>query len=182
MDSTGKMMGETPHILIFTGDGKGKTTAALGMVLRASGHALRCLTVHFIKTEGAAGEYRALRALPGVEVLVTGCGFVPQPGCAAWERHRTAARQGWQLLEERAAANQYDLIVLDEILGAVKQGLIELATLCAWLDARAKSEVIVLTGRDAPRELIDRANTVSEITMVKHAYAQGDSARRGVEF
>ncbi len=170
------------HILIFTGDGKGKTTAALGMVLRASGHGLRCLTVHFIKAEGAAGEYRALRALPGVEVLVTGCGFAPPPGTPAWEKHSLAARQGWKLLEERVASHHYDIIVLDEILGAVKQGLMDLSTLCRWLDARGESEVIVLTGRDAPQELIDRAATVSEITMIKHAYAQGMSARKGVEF
>ncbi|MDD2598547.1 MAG: cob(I)yrinic acid a,c-diamide adenosyltransferase [Kiritimatiellae bacterium] len=171
-----------PRILIFTGDGKGKTTAALGMVLRACGHSMRCLVLHFIKSEGVAGEYRTLRTLPGVEVLVTGCGFAPPPGSSGWEKHRAAARRGWELLEERLAAASYDLIVLDEVLGAVKQGLIDLAELCAWLERRKGGEVIVLTGRDAPQALIDRADTVSEIKMIKHAYLQGEPARVGVEF
>lgn len=175
-------MNNKPRILIFTGDGKGKTTAALGMVLRATGHGMRCLVLHFIKSEGAAGEYRALRVLPGVEVLVTGCGFVPQPGSSAWEKHRAAACHGWELLEECIATNSYDLIVLDEILGAIKQGLIDLPTLCAWLDRRVAGEVVVLTGRDAPQMLVDRADTVSEMRMIKHAYTQGIPARKGVEF
>ncbi|MFA7174007.1 MAG: cob(I)yrinic acid a,c-diamide adenosyltransferase [Kiritimatiellia bacterium] len=182
MSSNEEILRSTPRILIFTGDGKGKTTAALGMVLRACGHAMRCLVIHFIKSEGVAGEYRALRALSGVEVLVTGCGFVPPPGSYDWEKHRAAARRGWELLEERVAASPYDLIVLDEILGAVKQGLIDLPTLCTWLDQRKAGEVIVLTGRDAPQELIERADTVSEIKMIKHAYMQGQPARQGVEF
>lgn len=182
MPSVREFLKPAPRILIFTGDGKGKTTAALGMVLRASGHMMRCLVIHFIKSEGKAGEYRALRGLPGVEVLVTGCGFVPSPESSAWDKHRVAALRGWELLEERVAASPYDLIVLDEILGAVKQGLIDLHTLGAWLDQRKQDEVIVLTGRDAPQELIERADTVSEIKMIKHAYMQGQPARQGVEF
>jgi len=175
-------MKDKPYILIFTGNGKGKTTAALGMVLRASGHALRSLVVQFIKLDGVAGEQQALKELAGVDVLITGLGFVSSVKSSTREKHVLAAQHGWQLLKERSAEEHYDIIVLDEILGAVHQGLIDLASVCHWLDKRPESEVIVLTGRNAPPELIERADTVSEIIAIKHAYANGYAARKGVEF
>lgn len=169
-------------VLIFTGDGKGKTTAALGLVLRSAGHAQRCLVVHFIKKPLTSGEYRILPKLPGVEELVVGLGFPPAPGTPEWEQHRQAALNGWKTVLEKTAATHYDTIVLDESCGALYAGLLDLPPVLQWLEQRSAGQVVVFTGRNAPPELVARADTVSEIRMVKHACQQGVAACRGVEF
>ena len=172
-------------VLVHTGDGKGKTTAALGLALRAWGDGLRVLVLQFIKHGGDYGERRALAALAAVdgrmELRACGRGFTTRGGLPP-EEHRRAAEAA--LAEARAAitGGSYDLIVLDEINYAVKFGLLSVADVLALLDVRPPSLHLVLTGRDAAPELIARADLVTEMRLVKHPYQRGIKAQRGIEF
>lgn len=174
--------GRKARILVITGDGKGKTTSSLGMVVRAVGHDMRVLMIHFIKADDTVGEVKALRRLPNVEVRVVGRGFLPRPDSPKLLDHQEAARHAWQQLVDDPETERFELIVLDELCSAVRYGLIALEPILEWLDTRPASQAIVLTGRDAPRALIEKADTVSEILHRKHGYDQGIQAQKGIEF
>jgi cob(I)alamin adenosyltransferase len=176
-------MTDKPRILIFTGPGKGKTTAALGMVMRASGHGLRTKIVQFLKSDKGSGETAALQYLPGVEFVRRGLGFVPkQPDDPRLVEHRRAAEEGLALAREAILSDAYDLVVLDEICGAVAAGLLaESAVADLLMQAPARLRV-VLTGRNAPAALIALADTVTEMHCVKHGLQQDRTAQQGVEF
>lgn len=168
------------NILIFTGDGKGKSTAAFGMAVRAFGHGQRVLIIQFLKQDQNVGELAGLKQL-GIEVKQVGRGFVPRPDHSAYEVHRQAARQGFALACKALNSRQHDLIVLDEICGAVAKGLLEEGEVVNAIEA-APPLNIVLTGRGAMQRLIELADTVSEVLPIKHALTDGVSAREGVEF
>jgi len=176
-------MHDKPRILIFTGDGKGKTTAAMGMVLRASSHGLRIKIVQFIKSDTGSGETAALKHLPGVEFVRRGLGFVPKHrDDPQFADHRRTAEEGLELAREAILSDTYDLVVLDEICGAITAGLLEeteVATLLQQAPARLR---LALTGRNAPAALIELADTVTEMRCVKHGLQQGRTAQPGVEF
>ncbi len=172
-----------PRILIFTGDGKGKTTAATGMMLRELGHGGTALLVQFMKSDTGSGEIAALRTFaPRCEVDIVGLGFVPAPTHPGFVRHREAATQGLDLARQRLADPAFHLVVLDEICGAIAHGLIATADVVAILASLRDNQVVVLTGRNAPPELVAIADTVSEIRCIKHGYNQGVAAQKGVEF
>ena len=170
------------RVLVITGDGKGKTTSSLGMVVRAVGHEMRVLVIHFIKADDTVSEVKTLRRLPGVEVRVAGRGFLPRPDSPKLPGHQEAARHAWQEMACDPESDRFDLIVLDEICAATRYGLLAVEPILEWLDTRPASQAIVMTGRDAPQALIDRADTVSEIIHRKHGYDQGIHAQKGVEF
>lgn len=171
------------RIVVITGDGKGKTTSALGMVVRAAGHGLRTCVIQFVKDRRDTGEVRALAQLPGMELHVCGDGFVlPSDDGPARNGHRRAAEAGLALARRKLADPSYGLIVLDEICGAVALGLLDVAAVCEALAAAAPGPAIVLTGRGAPPELIALADTVSRVDCVKHGYDAGCPAQPGVEF
>jgi cob(I)alamin adenosyltransferase len=174
------------RVLLFTGDGKGKTTAALGMVLRAVGHGQAARVIQFIKGDGRTGELAAAKALKGVEILQTGRGFVPAADAAAFSDHVSAAEGGMARAEEALADGQVRLLVLDEVCTAVAKGLVSeervLALLRRASEARGAELTVVLTGRGATSGLIARADTVTEMRCVKHGYASGWKAQAGVEF
>jgi cob(I)alamin adenosyltransferase len=172
----------TPRTLIFTGDGKGKTTAALGMVLRAVGHGQRVMVVQFLKSNKASGERHACALLPQVEWVQMGCGFVPMPEHPDYPRHRAAAQAALEFARTTVAAGQHDLIVLDEICGAIAHGLIDVEAVTGMLDEAGRSACVVLTGRGAPARLIEKADTVTDMRVIKHGYADGIAAQKGVEF
>jgi cob(I)alamin adenosyltransferase len=172
----------TNRVILLTGDGKGKTSSALGMALRAAGHGLRVSVVQFIKQRTDTGEARALRLLPGVEHRVCGQGFVRERAGAAFEAHAQAARDGLALAAERLRDPACGMVVLDEVCGAVSLGLLDARAVAEALAAAAPGTIAVLTGRDAPPELAALADTVSVVTCVKHAYEQGRPAQRGVEW
>ncbi len=165
------------RVLLFTGDGKGKTTAALGMAVRASGHGLRCLVVQFVKQRDT-GELHV--ALPGLDVRQTGLGFVPEPSDPRYEQHRAAAQEG--LLEAVGALATHDLVVLDEVCVAVAKGLLDEAQVIEAVRGAFPNCRIVLTGRGATPGLVALADTVTEMRCVKHAFAGGVGAQKGVEF
>jgi cob(I)alamin adenosyltransferase len=176
-------MTEKPRILIFTGPGKGKTTAALGMVLRASGHGLRTKIIQFLKSGKGSGEITALQHLPGVEFVRRGLGFVPkQQDDPSFAEHQSAAEEGLALAREAILSDYYDLVVLDEICGAIAAGLLAESAVANLLRVAPARLSLVLTGRHAPKALIDLADTVTEMHCVKHGLHQGRTAQKGVEF
>ncbi|MDR2850228.1 MAG: cob(I)yrinic acid a,c-diamide adenosyltransferase [Verrucomicrobiota bacterium] len=169
-------------MIVLTGDGKGKTTSALGMVLRAVGHGLRVCVVQFIKGGGDTGEARALRLLPGVAHRVCGNGFVTAREGAAFDAHARAAREGLAFAAEKLRDPSCGMVVLDEVCGAVALGLLSAGEVCETLRSAAPGKAVILTGRDACPELLELADTVSRIACEKHAYAQGTPAQPGVEW
>jgi cob(I)alamin adenosyltransferase len=171
--------------LVFTGNGKGKTTAAVGLTVRAAGNRMRVFFLQFIKGQWKTGERDILRSLPGVDLEVTGRGFtierlrnlrIPM------DDHVAAAAHGWQVAQQIVREADYDLVVLDEILGAVKANLVPLPELLALVRAKPPELHLVLTGRNAPPELIELADLVSEIQPIKHPLTSGIKAQRGIEF
>lgn len=176
------MTKEKGRIIIFTGDGKGKTTAALGMALRASGHGLRTLILQFIKADASVGELKGLKYLPGVEVIQMGRGFVPSPTNPAFSQHCQAARHALEKAVEALRSKRYDMIILDEICTAIALGLITEDQVVAVIDQSTKDSCLVLTGRGATDRLISKADTVTEMRCLKHGFEEGITAQKGVEY
>ncbi len=170
------------RVILLTGDGKGKTTSALGMVLRAAGHGMRICVAQFIKRDGETGEARALRLLPGVEHRACGRGFVLDRECRAFGTHAQAAREGLALAAERLRDPACGMVVLDEVCGAVALGLLPAREVCEAVAAASPGKIVVLTGRDACPELLGLADTVSRVACERHAYDRGVPAQAGVEF
>lgn len=171
-----------PRTLIFTGDGKGKTTAALGMALRAAGHGQRVLVVQFLKSNTATGELRGAAALPQITILPMGRGFVPDKDHPEFARHRQAAREALEFARGAVISGGYELIVLDEVCGAIARGLIDEAAVVGLMECPERTACLVLTGRAASAELITHADTVTEMRCVRHGLQQGIKAQKGVEF
>ena len=169
------------RVLLFTGEGKGKTTAALGMALRACGHNLPVLIVQFCKADATTGEIAAIENLDGVEIVQTGLGWVPQPSDPQFARHREAAERGLQRVEEDVEARRHRVIVLDEVCYAVARGLLQEARVTDVIRKAAPGCCLVLTGRGATPGLIELADTVTEMRCVKHAMNEGRPAQEGVE-
>jgi cob(I)alamin adenosyltransferase len=170
------------RILVFTGDGKGKTTAALGMALRAAGHGLPVAIVQFIKADRTVGEVQALARLPGMTIVQTGRGFLPKPGDPALTAHQAAAREGLDEARRIVATGQTRLVILDEICVAVARGLLDEADVLAVLRQARAGTCIVLTGRGATELLLAAADTVTEMREVKHGLQRGIAAQAGVEW
>lgn len=171
-------------ILVHTGDGKGKTTAGLGLALRAWGSGLRVLILQFIKGGWKYGELEAIERLGQldgrIEIRPLGLGLMRSDEDR--EKHIKAAAKALQESERMMVSGQYDLIIFDEINYAVKFGLISLDDVLALLDKKPEKLHVLLTGRDARPELIERADLVTEMKLVKHPYQQGIKAQQGIEF
>lgn len=171
-------------VVVITGNGKGKTTSAMGMVLRASGHGLRSCIIQFMKGDLYSGEWDGVKRLGDlVELHATGKGFCGIRGNPySREEHRANAQEGIALAREKILSGRYDLVVLDEINNALKHRLIDLDQLLALLDARPEPLHLVLTGRNAAPELIERADTVSEVQEIKHAYRKQIEPQPGIDY
>ena len=169
-----------PLVVVFTGNGKGKTTAALGILLRSWGRDLKVVMLSFIKSETSNyGEERAARKL-GVEMVPLGGGFT-------WlskdlEKDKALARRCWDLCREKIESGAYDVVILDEITYPLNYGWLDLAEVLDVLRQRPPDLHVVLTGRDAPPELIDFADLVTEMREVKHPFQQGIKAQPGIDF
>lgn len=171
------------RVLLFTGDGKGKTTAALGMALRAAGHGLPTLIVSFIKADTKTGEIAACKMLPDVEVRQVGCGFIPHDDASPkMVQHRRLAADGLRAAAADMATGRYHVVVLDEICTAVARGLIAEAEVCDAVNRAADGSVVVLTGRGATPGLLALADTATEMRCLKHGYYAGHLAQAGVEY
>ncbi|MBI3321705.1 MAG: cob(I)yrinic acid a,c-diamide adenosyltransferase [Candidatus Omnitrophica bacterium] len=176
-------------ILIYTGHGKGKTTAALGAAFRALGHGWRVLIIQFFKGEWPVifGEVEmGKRLAPQLEVLQLGKGFVKHMGDAKpFSEHLAAAKDALRVATEQITAGTYDLIVLDEIIYAIDYAGVQLVTLeevLALLDAKPPSLHLILTGRDAPQALLDRADLVTEMREIKHPWQRRIPAQLGIDY
>jgi cob(I)alamin adenosyltransferase len=168
------------RILLFTGDGKGKTTAALGMALRARGHAMPVCVVQFVKSDASVGEVAAARQC-GMEIIQTGLGFLPAANEAHFESHRAAAQDGLRRARKILADHRYAMVILDEVCLAVARGLLEEQQVIETLRQAPPETCLVLTGRNATPGLLALADTVTEMRCVKHALHLGRVAEEGVE-
>jgi len=171
-------------ILVFTGDGKGKTTAALGVALRAIGHGFKVLMIQFIKGPGFTygEEIAAKDYIPNLEIIKKGRGYYKIMGDDLPEEvHREAALQGLSLAEEKMSSGLYDVIILDEINIAVDKGLIQIEKVLEILDKKPPKVNLILTGRGAHPALFERADLVTEMKEIKHPYQQGIKARKGID-
>jgi cob(I)alamin adenosyltransferase len=167
-------------VIVNTGNGKGKTTAALGVLLRAWGRGMRVCMLQFIKARTANfGEEQAARKL-GIEMIPLGDGFTWTSQDIAQDRE--LARAGWALCREKIASGDFDIVILDEITYCFTFGWLDLSEVIAVIRERPPGQHVVLTGRDAPQELIDFADLVTEMREVKHPYNEGVKAQRGIEF
>ncbi|MDD3115077.1 MAG: cob(I)yrinic acid a,c-diamide adenosyltransferase [Anaerovibrio sp.] len=171
-------------IMVNTGDGKGKTTAGLGLALRAWGSGQRILILQFIKGGWKYGELESIRRLGEldgrIEIRPLGLGFLT--GDADKEKHIFAAREAMDTAAGELTSGKYDLIILDEINYAVKFGLISIEEVLSLLDKKPQELHVLLTGRDARPELIERADMVTEMKLVKHPFQKGIQAQQGIEF
>lgn len=167
-----------PRILLFTGNGKGKTTAALGVILRSLSYGKRALLVRFAKARHS-GELTILEKLPGMKILNSRVGMTPPEGDPSYPDHEAAAEELFR--EAERLAPEYDLIVLDEVCGLASRGVLDEQRVAGFLATLSPDQTAVLTGRGADPALIAAADTVSEILCVKHAYARGISAQEGIE-
>lgn len=169
------------RLLVLTGDGKGKTSSASGMLLRAVGHGHRAILVRFLKVR-PSGEVAVLGRV-GVEVAGGGRGFLPSnPDSDAFARHAQAAREAWNDAEAILGAIEGPaLVVLDEICTAMSKGALEQDAVRMVLEKPRDGIAVVCTGRGAPRWLCELADTVSEVVCRKHAYQVGIPATKGVE-
>jgi cob(I)alamin adenosyltransferase len=173
-------MTDRARILIFTGEGKGKTTAALGMALRARGHGMTVAVIQFIKGNSDIGEASAARQA-GIDLHQAGLGFLPPRDAPRWARHSEAARKGLRLAGELAQKGPCDLLVLDEVCLAAASGLLEEADVLALMRSARPGMVLALTGRGATDAMIALADTVTEMRCVKHGMQIGRAAQKGVE-
>ncbi len=174
-------MSDKPRVLIFTGDGKGKTTAALGMALRAGGHGMKVFFLQFIKADASVGEVAALAQNENITLRQAGLGFLPKPSDPRWSSHQAAAGDALELARQALASGDYQLVILDEICLAVAKGLLQEADIKALIDLAQPGSVVVLTGRGATPGLIALADTVTEMRCVKHGMEAGRPAQKGVE-
>ena len=167
-------------ILLYTGHGKGKTTASLGQALRGIGQGLRVCVIQFIKGKWPTGEAKFFSAFNDkAEFHTMGTGFT-------WdedrEHTREAARSAWLLAQEKIMSGEYDMVVLDELTYLINYNLVSEQEIIDSLRSKPGPLHIVISGRDASQKLIDTADLVSEIQAVKHPYASGIKAQKGIEF
>jgi cob(I)alamin adenosyltransferase len=172
--------------VVFTGNGKGKTTAAMGLALRATGNGMRVRVIQFIKGSWKTGEVEAVKPLaPRFEIVRAGRGFTIErlrDPRIPMEDHVAAAQAGYAEAREAIVSGELDVVVLDEILGTITAKLITLEQVLALIDVKPPEVHLVLTGRGAPAEIVDRADLVTEMRLVKHPFEQGIAAQRGIEF
>ena len=171
-------------VVVITGNGKGKTTSAMGMVLRATGHGLRSCIIQFMKGDLFSGEWEGVKLLgPLVELHATGKGFCGIRGNPyGHAEHRANAQAAMVLAREKLLSGRFDLLILDEINNAVKYRLVDLDQVLALLDVRPATVHLILTGRYAAAEIIERAHTVSEVNEIKHAYRQQIEPQPGIDY
>ncbi len=166
-------------LLVLTGNGKGKSSSAFGMVARALGHGLRVGVAQFIKGSSDTGEEAFFNQHPKVNWHVLGEGFT-------WETQNLAqdiatAQKGWSVVKEMLRDDSFDLVVLDELTYPLKYGWLELETVLHDLQSRPAMQHVVITGRGAPDALCEVADTVTKLEDVKHAYRDGIKAQRGID-
>lgn len=167
-------------VIVLTGDGKGKSSSAFGTLARALGHGYRGGVVQFIKGTWDSGDHKFFDAQDGVEYHVMGTGFTWETRDR--EKDRQAAVSAWEHAEKLLENENLKLVVLDEITYVIKYGHLDVQRVVEAIEFRPRDQSVIVTGRDAQPELIELADTVSEVRKLKHAFEQGIKAQPGVEF
>jgi len=167
-------------IIVHTGDGKGKTTAALGVALRACGYGMKVIMLQFFKGKWKCGELRSAPKLGTFEILPMGKGFT-------WESKdieidKAMVREAWRAAEDKILSGQYDIVILDEINYALSYGFLPVEDVVNFLKRKPPMLHVILTGRDARPEILEIADLVTEMRVLKHPFEQGISAQKGIEF
>lgn len=175
-------MAQKGLILLYTGNGKGKTTAALGQVFRAAGHDLNAVIIQFIKNLENTGEIKAAKKIfaEHLEIHPMGTGFT-------WDSKdrdelQRAAEGGWSLAREKINSGDYAMVILDELTYALNYGLLDEDEIITFLKQKPESLHIIITGRDASDKLIALADLVTEMKEIKHPYHKGIKAMKGIEY
>jgi cob(I)alamin adenosyltransferase len=171
-------------VVVITGHGKGKTSSAVGMAVRACGHGMRVSIIQFMKGDLYTGEWDGIKKLAcDIELIPSGMGFCgiqgnPFPHSA----HREAAQQAVKLAREKIESGGFDVLILDEINNAVKLNLVDLDQVVDVIQSKPPLTHLILTGRDAHPRVIELANTVSEVKEIKHAYREGIEPQPGIDY
>jgi cob(I)alamin adenosyltransferase len=167
-------------IIVNTGDGKGKTTAALGVALRACGYGMRVIMLQFFKGKWKCGELRSAPRLGSFEIHPMGQGFT-------WESKdievdKAMVRSAWQAGVEKITSGNYDIVILDEINYALSYGFLPTEDIVNFLKTKPYMLHVILTGRDAKPEILEVADLATEMRLLKHPFQEGISAQKGIEF
>lgn len=165
---------------VYTGDGKGKTTAALGLAMRAAGRGMKVLMVQFLKGR-RYGELASAERLEGFEIIQSGLDSFVKKGEPTDEDLRLA-RKGLETAREAIMSGEFDIVILDEVNIAVELGVLSVDDILPLIDDRPGTVEVVLTGRYAPAEFIDRADIVTEMKCERHCFDEGMGMREGIEF
>jgi cob(I)alamin adenosyltransferase len=167
-------------LVVNTGNGKGKSSSGFGMLARSLGHGFRCGVVQFIKGSFSTGEEAFFRRFPDeLDYHVMGEGYTWETQDKA--RDIQAAQAAWQVAARMLADATYDFVLLDELNIALVKGYVDVANVCDALRARPPQQHVVITGRGAPDALVELADTVTEMRLVKHAFQAGIKAQKGIE-
>jgi len=170
-------------LIVFTGNGKGKTSAAMGTALRAVGNGLKVLMIQFIKGSWHYGELDAARMLGGAfEIRVMGRGFVKIGTQKPDPEDIRLAEEAWKAAVEAMQGGGYDMLILDEVNYAIHYRMLSIDSVLAGLAGRPESLHVICTGRNAHPRLVEAADMVSEIKEIKHPYEKGILAQRGIEY
>jgi len=171
-------------VVVITGHGKGKTTTALGIAVRACGHDLKDSIIQFMKGDLYAGEWDGVKKMNcRIELIATGKGFCRIQGNPyPYKEHRENAQEAIQIVHKKMESDPPDILILDEINNALHLKLVDLDQVLQIIDQKPSQMHLVLTGRDAHPQVIELADTVSEITEVKHAYRKGIEPQPGIDY
>lgn len=171
-------------VVVITGHGKGKTTTALGIAVRACGHNMRVSIIQFMKGDLYAGEWDGVKKMGcEVELIPTGKGFCGIQGNPyPYKEHRENAQDAMQLARQKMDSGQYDILILDEINNALHLRLVDLEQVLEVIQRKPPLMHLILTGRDAHPQVMELADTVSEIKEIKHAYRKGIEPQPGIDY
>jgi cob(I)alamin adenosyltransferase len=168
-------------IQIYTGNGKGKTTAAIGQGIRAIGHKHKVIMIQFMKGDESYGEIKALKKIKGFKVLQCGLPTFVKKGEPS-KKDIELAHKGLQITRKTIKEKKYNMVILDEIIVAIDYGLVKLSDVLDIIEQCPKKTELILTGRYASKALIDKADLVSEIKETKHPYQKGFVSRIGIDY
>ena len=168
-------------VQVYTGNGKGKTTACLGLAFRASGRGLNVLMLQFLKPAKGYGEHLAAELIPNLTIIPMGADHMCGKEVTR-EEDVALTREGMKKAAEALKSGEYDLVILDEINNSMAFGLATPADVIAMLESRAPHTEVVLSGRGVPKEIVDYADLVTEMRLVKHPFDKGIGARKGIEY
>lgn len=177
-------MGKDGLVIVYTGGGKGKTTAALGMALRAAGYNHRVCIIQFIKGSWPYGEMESIKRLePELELVIVGKGFVGIiDDKSPREDHEKIAKEAIKISKEKIQSGNYNIVILDEVNYAINLNLINVNEVIDLIKTKPNNLNLVLTGNHAKKEIIDTSDLVTEMKEIKHPFKSGIKAKKGIDF